>query len=198
MASRIGKGTRVRVTGGRSGVGSIGTVFWTGPDKFNEGSLRLGVRADDGETLWVSESVVEEVTGNDATLPAPPEPPNKGDRVKWKNRGDEGEGSVFWVGANKSGPGHRVGVRLDDQEEPLWLDARQIEVLDAPPKATSALPDGHRSPHDGDGDDEPMHAFADGAVPAGMPDWDDDVPVDERFAVEPEDDDVRPPDDSSW
>ena len=183
VAGALGKGARVRVTGGKQGVGSTGTIFWIGDDKFNPGQKRFGVRADDGETLWISDAHVEELSGSAAELPPPPEPPRKGDRVQWRNRGDEGEGTVFWVGASKSGPGHRVGVRLDDQEEPLWLDARQITVIDAPPKATSALPDGggRRAPSLGD-DDEPAPLYADGAQPAGMPTWDDEAPVDERFA----------------
>ena len=181
MAAKIGKGTRVRVVSGQKSVGITGTVFWTGPDKYDEDNLRLGVRADDGETLWLSQSVVEEVSGKEAELPPAGPPPNKGDRVQWKNRGDTGEGTIFWVGQNKSGPGYRVGVRLDDQEDPLWLDARQIEVMDTPPRATGALPappqnhapQGH-APQGGD--DEPADMWSDGAEPAGNGFFDDDAP----------------------
>ena len=195
MAQGLGKGTRVRVTGGKQGVGSIGSIFWIGDDKFNPGQKRFGIRADDGETLWISDAHVEAVSGAEAAEPPPPEPPKKGDRVTWRNRGDEGEGNVFWVGASKSGPGHRVGVRLDDQEDPLWLDARQVTVIQAPPQATSALPP-RRGASTGATDDEPESLFADGAQPAGMPVWDDEAPVDERFA--PSDD--EPPFDPgpSW
>jgi hypothetical protein len=189
VASKIGKGSRVKVTSGKNGVGSVGTVFWTGPDKYNEDNQRLGVRADDGETLWVSEAVVEEVTGSAAAQPDAGPPPDKGARVKWTNRGDTGEGTIFWVGQNKSGPGHRVGVRLDDQEDPLWLDGRQITVIDSPPKATSALPrsSGGGRPKQ---EDDDVDMYADGAVPAGMPVWDEGAPVDESFA--PSDEETPP------
>lgn len=182
MAS-VKKGDRVEIARGKQGVGSVGTVFWTGPDRFNEGVQRLGVRADNGETLWVSEKDVEPASNKPA--PPPVDPPNKGDRVRWRNRGDEGEGNIFWVGKNKSGPGFRVGVRLDDQEDPLWLDARQVEVIEAPPRATSALPGGNRAPVD---DDEEVAFFADGATTAGPAFLDEDVPFDESHAWTPEGD----------
>ena len=130
------KGVRVEIVKGRKGKGVVGTVFWIGDDKYNEGGKRVGIHGDDGEIYWVSADYVEESSA------APPEPegpaPQKGDRVLWKQGEDGGEGEVFWVGVSKSGPGTRVGVRCDDGET-RWFDARLVTLLaegdDAPPPA---------------------------------------------------------------
>jgi hypothetical protein len=130
------KGTRVEIVRGRAGKGVVGTVFWVGEDRFNEGSSRLGVRGDDGETYWVSGDNVE---------PTDAEPPDdegpeleKGDRVSWRRGEDEGEGEVFWLGPSKHGGGVRVGVR-DEAGETWWFDARQLTPVGG--QAAAAIDD---------------------------------------------------------
>lgn len=125
------KGARVRITGGRNGVGVAGEIFWKGPNKWGKGD-RFGIRGDDGETYWVSESDVEASEG-----PAPePEPGptfSKGDRVAFRAGGREGTGSVFWIGENKRGPGQRLGIRDDapeGEDDAVWIDARFARPLE--------------------------------------------------------------------
>lgn len=123
--AEIGKGSRVLVVKGKKSVGTVGTVFWTGPNKFGEG-LRLGIEGDDGETHWIPEDYVELTD-----LQAPEvEPPEKGSTVSWMDGELPRGGTVIWVGESKSGRGYRVGVK-DDDEEVHWLDARQLEVTAA-------------------------------------------------------------------
>jgi hypothetical protein len=173
----VEKGTRVKVVKGKQSVGVEGVVFWTGPDRYKENALRLGVRSDDGETIWVSTEVVEVVGGGGATSPAPVPagpPPKKGDRVKWRNKGAEGLGTVFWVGPSKSGPGFRVGVNADGQEEALWLDAAQIQSAEgapaAPPRPSRPAPSKASRVED---DDAAPEAWDDGGAPASAPPPDD-------------------------
>lgn len=120
--SDIDKGSRVVVVKGRKAVGTMGTVFWIGDNKWGEGK-RLGIEGDDGQTHWIAMSNVE------LTDQQPPEiePPSKGDMVAWTVDEQELTGTVFWVGESKSGRGYRVGVK-DDAEETHWLDARQVTV----------------------------------------------------------------------
>ena len=121
----IGKGDRVLVVKGKKSLGTVGTVFWIGPNKFGEGN-RLGIKSDDAETHWVPEAYVE-VTA----LQAPEvEPPEKGASVSWMDGDLPRAGTVFWVGESKAGNGYRVGVK-DDDGETHWLDARQLEVTAA-------------------------------------------------------------------
>ena len=189
MSDVTKKGTRIRVVKGRKHKDAVGTVFWSGPDKYNEGKTRLGVKADDGETIWVASDYVEAISGGAAAEEPPPvAPPNKGDRVRWKNRGQEGVGTVFWVGPSKSGPGHRVGIRQDDSDDAVWCDARQVTVVsddDAPPTPRAATP----APAGGD---DVVDAFADGAAPAGASHLDADVPFDDSayFPIDEDADDV--------
>ena len=140
----IDKNTRVTITTG-DGKGQSGTVFWTGADKYR-GGQRLGVRGDDGETYWVSEGDVE------TTTDAPPAGAtyDKGDRVRFRNHGQEGTGTVFWTGESRSTGGQRLGIR-DDQspDDAVWIDARFVSPLspedDAGPPPASAPPAGRRA-----------------------------------------------------
>lgn len=58
------KGTRVRIVGGNA-KGQTGQVFWSGPSKYG-GGLRLGVRTDAGDKLWLSTGQVEPEGGDAA------------------------------------------------------------------------------------------------------------------------------------
>ncbi len=120
----VEKGARVAIVKGRKGNGVVGTVFWIGDDKYNEGKKRLGVRGDDGETYWISADNVE---ATDVPEAEPAEPDyERGDLVAFEHRGEEGLGEVFWVGPSKHGPGYRVGLKLEGEED-LWLDSRQVK-----------------------------------------------------------------------
>lgn len=127
------KGTRVKIVKG-NGKDQTGTVFWTGPDRYRSG-LRLGISGDDGETYWVSE---EDVEKTDSTPPPAPTF-DKGDRVRFRNRGQEGTGTVFWIGDSRSGPGQRLGIRDDSNpDDAVWLDGRFAHPL--PPEEDQGAP----------------------------------------------------------
>ena len=152
------KGTRVEIVRGQTGTGAVGTVFWVGEDRYNEGTKRLGVRGDDGETYWVSGDDVEK---SNAAVPVHEAPDlNRGDRVTWTKGGVAGEGEVFWVGPSKHGPGVRVGVK--DGEESLWFDAHQLKL--ATGNGASAPTNGASAPQ------------APPSRPAPEPPMDDDIP----------------------
>lgn len=161
----VDKGVRVSIVKGRTGKGVVGTVFWIGDDRFKEGSKRLGIHGDDGETYWVSADNVEV---SDAPPPADAGPElARGDRVTYP-RGDEprGEGEVVWIGESKHGPGQRVGVATDDGER-LWFDARVLVRVG-----------------EGDGDagssaaDAEAEAQTQPAPPPDLPEtWDDEDPL---------------------
>lgn len=126
MAKKLGKGSRVRIKAGpQSGV--TGSIFWTGKDRRGDG-MRFGVRGDDGGTHWVSDRDCEA-----SREPAPKfDGPKfkKGDRVKFKERGEEGLGAVFWTGDSREG-GQRLGVRPDnDPDNAVWIDSRFCEKTD--------------------------------------------------------------------
>lgn len=72
------KGTRVRITGGRQGVGCEGEIFWAGESKFGPG-MRYGIRGDDEETYWADGRHVEalEEASEQAQGQAPDGPPAK-------------------------------------------------------------------------------------------------------------------------
>ncbi len=127
------KGSRVRITSGPQ-TGITGTIFWSGKDKYN-GGKRFGVRGDDGETHWVGESIVE---ATDAPEPVADGPTfEKGDRVAFKQQGQVGTGTIFWLGDSRQG-GQRLGVRNDaDPDNAVWIDARFCKRSDseAPPSA---------------------------------------------------------------
>jgi len=155
------KGTLVEVTGGKAPRGVQGSVFWTGPDRYDEGTLRIGIKTDAGETFWLSEHDVRAVDGAEpGAAPAPrpagaaapaapaaaPRPaaaasptvagpdgpaPDKGAEVRWAT----GTGTVFWYGPSKFGDGMRVGVE-DASGAKHWLDAAEVTVTgQAPPRA---------------------------------------------------------------
>ncbi len=135
MRRTVDKGTRVEIVDGRQGKGQSGTVFWTGKNKWGDGE-RLGVRGDDGETYWVSDQDVEVTNAKAPEQPAGPTF-EKGDRVAFKQRGQEGTGTVFWIGQSRSGPGQRLGINDDNGEEAVWLDARLARALDGESPAPS-------------------------------------------------------------
>lgn len=185
------KGDRVEITSG-PGKGQVGSIFWKGKDKYN-GGHRYGVSGDDGETYWVSES---DVTASKAKLPDSPTF-DKGDRVRFRNRGETGTGTVFWTGKSRSGPGQRLGIRDDSNpEDAVWLDARFASEL--PPEEDPGAPEPQRSSGRGGGSyqrrgselDE--HGFggrdsvtevpADYAPPLNLDDAPPPAPVDDSFA----------------
>lgn len=142
------KGTRVRITSGK-GRGVSGNIFWKGANKWGPGD-RYGVRGDDGETYWVAESDVEP---DGSKAPPPPTGPtfDKGDRVRFKNRGEEGTGTVFWVGKSRNGPGQRLGINDDHGEDAVWLDAHRCEPLaDEPNQAPQGDAPARTAPPRGD------------------------------------------------
>ena len=58
------KGTTVKITAGRDGVGVTGEVFWVGESKFGVG-MRYGVRGDGEASHWVDEADLEVVANGD-------------------------------------------------------------------------------------------------------------------------------------
>ncbi len=163
------KGDRVKIVDG-NGSGQHGEVFWTGANKWGPGS-RLGVRGDDGETYWVNEDDTEPSTA-EAPAPDPGETFQKGDRVAFTQRGQQGEGAVFWTGKSRSG-GQRLGVRPDDSEDAVWLDARfarRVEQQAAPaPLAPLA-------------EDEDEDDVIEYAPPLGADDLPPMAPIDDAWA----------------
>ncbi len=169
------KGDRVKIVGG-NGSGQHGEVFWIGPNKWGPGS-RLGVRGDDGETYWVNEDDTAPSAAV-ATAPDPGETFDKGDRVAFTQRGQQGEGTVFWIGAGRSG-GQRLGVRPDDSEDAVWLDARFARRVEgrAPPARPAPLAD------DGYVDDGFVDEdVIDYAPPLGPDDLPPVAPIDDDWA----------------
>jgi hypothetical protein len=122
-------------------------VFWKGPNKYGSGE-RLGVRGDDGGTYWVADSDVEPTTSESPKLEAGSSF-EKGDRVGFRNQGRDGTGSVFWLGQSRNGPGQRLGIRDDDGDEAVWLDARFVKSVDPeqdPPRSASTQATEHDDP----------------------------------------------------
>ena len=179
------KGDRVKVVGGRKSMGVTGVIFWIGDNKYGEGQ-RFGVRGDDGETHWVPE---EHCEATQEVMEVPEGPAlEKGDRVQWSEDDRSFEGSVFWLGPNKFGPGTRVGVK-DDDGETHWFDSRRLTRLDEA-IAPSPHPDGPAP--EGPGFDGPDEGAGFGGGPAS---WEEAPPVDDAWAHsvgEPEgaDDDI--------
>jgi len=169
------KGDRVSITGGKKGVGVSGEIFWIGKDKFGGGE-RYGVRGDDGDTYWVSSKQVEAADGPAPAVEAGPTFA-KGDRVSFRFKGQEGSGSVFWLGENRYGPGQRLGVRPDDSEEAVWLDSRFAEKIEgeAPAPSSSPAPAGDDTPWE-DTSSEEADYFGGAAGPV-----DDGPPLDDAY-----------------
>jgi hypothetical protein len=68
----LDKGQRVRITGGREGVGVEGEIFWVGESRYGPG-MRYGVRGPgEDETYWVDSPHVEPI--GDPPEKAAPEP----------------------------------------------------------------------------------------------------------------------------
>jgi hypothetical protein len=181
----VDKGTRVTITGGSSGRGVSGTVFWTGPNKYGEGE-RLGVRGDDGQTYWVSDDLVEPATAPPPKVDVPRY--EKGDRVSFEKGDGRGTGSVFWTGDNKYGPGQRLGVRDDapeGEDDAVWLDSRLVTRLDddAPAPAARQRPPsaaGSAPPMPTDGPPEPpLPADDSWDAPAGADELPEGPPLDD-------------------
>ena len=126
---KFDKGARVLIKSGNNGAGVCGEVFWKGAKKWGDGE-RLGVRGDDGETYWIDDVGVE-ATDKTSAPPDPGQTYSKGDRVSFKSRGQEGRGTVFWIGDSRNGPGQRLGINNDASEDAVWLDARFAAPLSA-------------------------------------------------------------------
>lgn len=157
------KGTRIQIVKGKH-KGVNGTVFWEGPNKWGEGT-RLGVEGDDGQTYWVASSNVEPLTKAQDAGPPPPPELSKGDRVAWKNRGDAGTGTIFWVGQTKSGR-PRVGINDDEAEDAVWVDARAVTKLeDEPGPPPGASPSRHQPTRSSAPEPEPFFEDDDEAPP---------------------------------
>lgn len=184
------KGDRVQITGGRQGKGKTGTIFWKGPNKYGGGD-RFGVRGDDGETYWVSSDDVESSQSAEPQ-PDPGHTFSKGDRVKYTVRGQRGIGSVFWIGESRSGPGQRLGVRPDDAEEAVWLDARQAELLDETEASSAAVPSPHPGPARGASDAE-WEDESDWSPAVGLDEMPAPPPMDDSAIDGWSDDDEEPP-----
>lgn len=162
------KGDRVKVIGGKKSLGVTGTIFWVGENKYGEGQ-RFGIRGDDGETHWVAEELCE-ATRETMEVPEGPEI-GKGDRVQWGEGDDLLEGTVFWLGPNKFGPGTRIGVK-DDDGETHWLDSRRLTQV---AEGAAPAPRPPRAPRGGSAFDEP-DPFS------SPPVWEDAPPVDDAWA----------------
>ncbi len=184
----VKKGDRVKILEGK-GCDQHGEVFWTGPNKWGAG-LRLGVRGDDGETYWVGEADTEPSTER-PPAPEPAESFEKGDRVAFTQRGQQGEGTVFWTGQGRTG-GQRLGVRPDDSEDAVWLDARFASRAAPPAPAAPAAPAAPREPpvQDGDGYTEYAPSLGPDDLPPMAPL--DDAYVDQMASTIDEDSEVAP------
>ena len=201
------KGSRVRFKSGAK-AGVTGTIFWTGKDKY-KGGERYGINGDDGQTHWANSSEVE---ASDAPAPEVDagELFEKGDRVRYRDRGNTGTGSVFWLGDSRRG-GQRLGIRSDDDpDNAVWLDARFVERLreeddpGAPPPPARSGRGSQRSGGSAGGwdDDGPvfdntpeaMQGMGDGQVPEPPSDLPGSAPMDDSYldslAATVDDDDV--------
>lgn len=131
--SDIEKGSRVRVARGYEARLKCGVVFWIGE---KNGTMRAGLRADDGKTHWLDLANLDLASADD-TVPANEEDAadqaeaqiEKGTKVRWDNGRHSGTGFVFWLGANKFGGGTRAGVKDDETGETVWLDVKQCEPV---------------------------------------------------------------------
>lgn len=164
------KGTRIRITAGRQGVGVVGTIFWVGENRFGGGS-RFGVKGDDGATYWVNDKEVEALSKSDplAGGPVAKHTFNRGDRVVFRVGEQQGVGEVFWIGQSRQGPGQRLGVRPDDSDEAVWIDGHQAEPTDQP---NNSVPSPPRRPADDAPDFAPAPTQQDMPPMDDGPSWD--------------------------
>lgn len=177
------KGTQVEILPPHENQGVQGFVFWTGPDRYNEELLRLGVKDQDGTAYWVNSDQVKALDGaaaaagggngaarpaNGAPRPAAAAPdgpaPERGSMVQWAT----GTGKVFWCGPSKFGDGIRVGVE-DNSGEKHWLEAHQVTVIGAAPATSSA-------PRRRDDGDHGGYSNVRSASRSAGPSWDDGDP----------------------
>lgn len=165
------KGDRVEIVRGRQGVGAKGQVFWKGPNKYGPGD-RLGVRGDDGQTWWVTSGDVVATASKPDLSPGPSF--DRGARVRFTRDGVQLHGEVFWTGQSRNGPGQRLGVRVDGEEEATWIDARLVQADDGPAPAA-------RPSRSADEDDLHDEVPADWASSVGMDELPPAPPIDDAF-----------------
>jgi len=150
---RVKKGSRAVVVKGRKVPrGTVGTVIWTGDSKYGP---RIGLQDDTGKVYWTAESNVEGHLGTKhgkvprggwrslkARIDAAQRDwaesfPQKGDSVLLLASGIRAR--VFWT------KGERLGVRREgvpESEEPTWVNAWEVAVLDAQGNLLSQTPCG--------------------------------------------------------
>ncbi|MEM7605891.1 MAG: hypothetical protein AAF411_11095 [Myxococcota bacterium] len=112
------KGSTVRITGGREGVGRSGEVFWSGPNKFGPGH-RYGVR-DGDDTFWVDENQIEVLQEAAAASESANE--FRDDAADFRDAGSFSDAADFEDdGPPPSGPAIADGdfPPLDDDEAPM-------------------------------------------------------------------------------
>ncbi len=134
-AREFGRGVEAKIVSGKEGVGVVGEIFWWGDSKYGEG-MRAGIKGPGDKTYWVDEADLGWPDDDipDAILEAAKAQPDmgKGDRVRVLNGKETGsEGVIFWWGESKWGDGMRAGLKTDD-DETIWADAGDLEVVDAP------------------------------------------------------------------
>jgi hypothetical protein len=141
----VDNGTRIRVVKGRKHKDKVGTIFWSGDDKYREGKKRFGVHADNGETLWIPDEYALELTEGDEGFVAETgddDELDKGDLIEWTDGEEQRIGKVFWLGEARTGVGLRLGVRIDGEEEARWVNSRRVKLLaHAPEPAGTAVAD---------------------------------------------------------
>ena len=125
----FGKGDRVRIVGGREGVGEFGEIFWWGESKFGDG-MRAGVTADSGTKYWVDEEHLarpDDAVDESALAEAKAASRfGRGDRIRVISGKNEGAvGTIFWWGESKWGDGMRAGVETDGGEK-IWVDDKEL------------------------------------------------------------------------
>ncbi len=130
--NEVAKGDSVKIIGGKQGVGEVGEVFWLGENKYGPG-IRAGVKTADGQTYWVDTNELgsTDAVVSETEIEAAKENSKfgKGDSVKITGGDGSGsEGTIFWWGESKFGPGMRAGVEAEDGEK-YWVDAEHLEAL---------------------------------------------------------------------
>ncbi|MEM1347433.1 MAG: hypothetical protein AAGI01_02685 [Myxococcota bacterium] len=126
------KGVTVKIVGGTDGVGVVGEIFWWGNSKYGEG-MRAGVRGPgEEETYWVDEEHLgwpdDEVPFHVQELAQKASAFKRGDHVRIIAGKDQGaEGTIFWWGESKWGPGMRAGIETTDGGK-AWVDAEELEL----------------------------------------------------------------------
>ncbi|MFK7988160.1 MAG: hypothetical protein AB8I08_19220 [Sandaracinaceae bacterium] len=165
-APKYEKGDRAAIVAGRKNpIGTRGSVFWIGENKYGPG-FRYGFRGDDGETYWVDETHL----GSEDDAPPPPDaPPPKPELEKGTyvviTGGREGvgeKGEVFWSGPNKYGPGFRYGVR-GEGDASFWVDGQHVEVTEGSAPPRQEKPSGGAGPRMDDAPLPDSNEFADEA-----------------------------------